>query len=203
MSRTPAAIRRTELVEAAIRVSLDEGLEAATVRRIAAEAGVSLGTVHYCFGSKRALLEAVVESIAQPTLEVDLSAIAPDDYTGIIRAAFRAYWVEAGDNRDRQRLIYELATHLVRQEEPGPELAKMMFQRSFATVARFIEQRLLDSVPQLPLPSQTLARMIIAVTDGVALAWIADGDDEAALEVLDGYAVIFGMTIDTFLAGSD
>ena len=145
MSRTPAAIRRTELVEAAIRVSLDEGLEAATVRRIAAEAGVSLGTVHYCFGSKRALLEAVVESIAQPTLEVDLSAIAPDDYTGIIRAAFRAYWVEAGGNRDRQRLIYELATHLVRQEEPGPELAKMMFQRSFATVARFIEQRLLDS----------------------------------------------------------
>lgn len=203
MSRTPAAIRRTELVEAAIRVSLDEGLEAATVRRIAAEAGVSLGTVHYCFGSKRALLEAVVESIAQPTLEVDLSAIAPDDYTGIIRAAFRAYWVEAGGNRDRQRLIYELATHLVRQEEPGPELAKMMFQRSFATVARFIEQRLLDSVPELPLPSQTLARMIIAVTDGVALAWIADGDDQAALEVLDGYAVIFGMTIDTLLAGSD
>ena len=203
MSRTPAAIRRTELVEAAIRVSLDEGLEAATVRRIAAEAGVSLGTVHYCFGSKRALLEAVVESIAQPTLEVDLSAIAPDDYTGIIRAAFRAYWVEAGGNRDRQRLIYELATHLVRQEEPGPELAKMMVQRSFATVARFIEQRLLDSVPELPLPSQTLARMISAATAGVALAWIADGDDQAALEVLDGYAVIFGMTIDTLLAGSD
>ena len=56
MARTPAAIRRTELVEAAIKVALDEGLDAATVRRIAAEAGVSLGTVHYCFGSKLSLI---------------------------------------------------------------------------------------------------------------------------------------------------
>jgi hypothetical protein len=37
--------------------------------------------------------------------------------------------------------------------------------------------------------------MIVAVTDGVALAWIADGDDAAALAVLDGYARLFGQTI--------
>ena len=195
MARIPAAIRRTELVEAAIRVALNEGLEAATVRRIASEAGVSLGTVHYCFGSKRALLEAVVESVAQPSLEVDLTGIESDDYPGLIRAAFRAYWDEAGGNRDRQRLVYELATHLVRQEDPGPELARMMFQRAFATVGQFIEQRLQEAVPAVPIPTETLARMIVAVTDGVALAWIADGDDAKAIEVLDSYAFVFGVTI--------
>lgn len=195
MPRTPAAVRRTELVEAAIRVSLDEGLEAATVRRIAAEAGVSLGTVHYCFGSKRALLEAVVESVSQPQLNVDLTGVEPDDLYGTIRAAFRAYWTEAGGNRDRQRLIYELVNHLVRQDDPGPDLARMMFRRSFATVEHFIEEHLQRQASVLPLPTETIARMIVSVTDGVALAWIADGDDEKALEVLDGYALAFSAAI--------
>lgn len=193
MARTPAAIRRTELVDAAIKVALAEGLDAATVRRIAAEAGVSLGTVHYCFGSKRALLEAVVESVSQPRLEVDLSGIDGSDYEGLIRAAFHAYWTEAGGNRDRQRLIYELVNHLVRQEDPGPELAQMIFRRAFGTVAGFIEGRL--QAAQVAFPTDVLARMIVAVTDGVALAWIADGDDDAALAVLDGYARLFGQAI--------
>lgn len=190
MARTPAAIRRTELVEAAIKVALDEGLDAATVRRIAVEAGVSLGTVHYCFGSKRALLEAVVESVSQPQLEVDLTDVDPGDHAGLIRAAFHAYWNEAGGNRDRQRLIYELVNHLVRQEDPGPELAQMIFRRAFGTVAGFIESQL--QAAQLAFPTEVLSRMIVAVTDGVALAWIADGDDTAALEVLDRYADLFG-----------
>lgn len=203
MPRTPAAVRRTELVDAAIRVALNEGLEAATVRRIAAEAGVSLGTVHYCFGSKRALLEAVVESVAQPSLDVDLSGLEPGDYYGMFRAAFRAYWVEAGNNRDRQRLIYELVTHLVRQEAPGPELARMMFQRSFATVSSFVESHLGESLGEVPMPIDVLARMIISVTDGVALAWIADGDDDKALQVLDGYALIFAMTLTAITDSSE
>ncbi len=192
MARTPAAVRRTELVDAAIRVALAEGLEAATVRRIAAEAKVSLGTVHYCFGSKRALLEAVVESVAQPTLDVDLSEVPEGDHAALIRAAFRSYWVEAGGNSDRQRLIYELVTHLVRQEDPGPELARMMFRNSFATVERFIRETFGDGVDTLPMGAETLARMTIAMTDGVALAWIAERDDAKALEVLDGYATALG-----------
>ncbi|WP_460468782.1 TetR/AcrR family transcriptional regulator [Calidifontibacter terrae] len=192
MARTPAAVRRTELVDAAIRVALTEGLEAATVRRIAKEAGVSLGTVHYCFGSKRALLEAVVESVTQPSLEVDLTGVDADDYVGLINAAFRAYWLEAGGNSDRQRLIYELVTHLVRQEDPGPEQARTMFRNAFATVERFIRETFGDKVAALPLAPDVLARMTIAMTDGVALAWIAERDDEKALEVFDGYATLLG-----------
>lgn len=197
MPRTPVAVRRTELVDAAIRVAVTEGLEAATVRRIAKEAQVSLGTVHYCFGSKRALLEAVVESIAQPTLEVDLAALPEGDHVALIRAAFRAYWAEAGGNSERQRLIYELVNHLVREEDPGPELAKMMFRNAFATVERFLrETSLLHEIAAFPVAPETVARMIVAVADGVALAWIADQDDEQALAVFDGYAVAFGTLLD-------
>ena len=33
--------------------------------------------------------------------------------------------------------------------------------------------------------------MVIAMTDGVALAWLADGDDDKALAVLDAFADLF------------
>ena len=33
--------------------------------------------------------------------------------------------------------------------------------------------------------------MVIAMTDGVALAWLADGDDDKALAVLDAFAGLF------------
>ena len=70
----PASVRSAGV----LKVALDEGLDAATVRRIAAEAGVSLGTVHYCFGSKRALLEAVVESVSQPQLSGAFARVIAD-----------------------------------------------------------------------------------------------------------------------------
>jgi AcrR family transcriptional regulator len=39
--------RREEILQAAMRVALAEGLAAMTVRRIAAEAGVATGQVHH------------------------------------------------------------------------------------------------------------------------------------------------------------
>ncbi|MGO7018585.1 TetR/AcrR family transcriptional regulator [Rhizobium leguminosarum] len=47
------------LIEAAGRVIREEGVAAATTRRIAADAGVPLGTLHYYFESKQKLFEAV------------------------------------------------------------------------------------------------------------------------------------------------
>ena len=47
---------------------------------------------------------------------------------------------------------------------------------------------------ELGLPADVIARMTVAMTDGVALAWLADGDDEKALEVLDSFAEILART---------
>jgi len=181
-------------VDATIQVALAEGLEAATVRRIAQEAGVPLGTVHYCFGSKRALLEAVVEQVAQPEIRVDLEPGRDYSIAEVVRLAFRSYWTAAGGNRDRQRLIYELVNHLVRQEDPGPRLARLIFQRAYAAVEQVLADNG-DRLGDLPFPHEVLSRMVTAITDGVALAWIADQDDEKALQVLDGFADMFGAAL--------
>lgn len=47
---------RGALLKASLEVLAEEGLEAATVKRIAAVAGVNHGLVHYYFGSKESML---------------------------------------------------------------------------------------------------------------------------------------------------
>ena len=64
MDRLPMAERRAQLVRAALTVASRDGIEAAAVRAIAAEAGVSLGVVHYCFEDKNELLREVGEAVA-------------------------------------------------------------------------------------------------------------------------------------------
>lgn len=188
-----ASQRRKQLVEATITLALREGLEVATVRRIADEAGVALGTVHYCFGSKRALLEAVVDSITQPTIEIDVPVEATP--AEVIEAAFNAYWTDAGSNRERQQLVYELISHLLRQEDRGPELARTIFRRAYDVVETFITEHGQQFADRLPGDPETIARMVVAITDGVALAWITDGDDEAALRVLHTVSALFGAAL--------
>ena len=195
MPRLDIDTRRTQLIDAAIRIALRDGLDNTTVRRIATEAGVSLGTVHYCFDNKRALLEAVVETLLQR--EVDVAEFdMPDGATPVdaIKQAFRYYWTLSGAQTERQRLVYELVAYLVRQEAPGPELAQRIFANKYEVVRGFLELFQKKGEAELGLPADVIARMTVAMTDGVALAWLADGDDEKALEVLDSFAEILART---------
>lgn len=194
MPRLDIDTRRTQLIDAAIRIALRDGLDNTTVRRIATEAGVSLGTVHYCFDNKRALLEAVVETLLQR--EVDVAEFdLPDGATPVaIKQAFRYYWTLSGAQTERQRLVYELVSYLVRQEAPGPELAQRIFANKYEVVRGFVELFQKKGEAELGLPADVIARMTVAMTDGVALAWLADGDDEKALEVLDSFAEVLART---------
>src|SRR5919205_325420 len=74
----PAAERRERVVGAAIELISREGLSAASTRAVAAEAGVSVSTLHYCFGSKEALVDAVLEAIVAQIGEVAGAAVRTD-----------------------------------------------------------------------------------------------------------------------------
>src|SRR5215207_683151 len=57
----PRPSRRAELLDAAIAVVRRDGAQALTLDAVAAEAGVSKGGVLYHFGSKRALIDGLVD----------------------------------------------------------------------------------------------------------------------------------------------
>jgi AcrR family transcriptional regulator len=194
MSRLSAKDRRVELVDATVRVAVAEGLEAATVRRIAQEANVPLGTVHYCFGSKAALISAVADSIEQPTIDVALLEALPTDEA--LLAAFRAYWEQIGSDRRRQLLIYELLAHLSRGDDDSREIARKLLDRAYGAVLGALRAYAEDLGRELPVEPDVLARLVIAVTDGVSLAWIVTSDDAQAQAVMETFARLLAAAID-------
>lgn len=56
------------LLDAAEQVLLEDGLGAMSMRRVTAVAGVNLAAVNYTFGSKEALLEALLMRVMEPVL---------------------------------------------------------------------------------------------------------------------------------------
>ncbi len=87
MNRMPVAERREQLIGAAITVASRDGIEAATVRAVAAEAGVSLGVVHYCFQDKSELMRAMAHKITAQNAPTDLREVALEQYRGQWSAA--------------------------------------------------------------------------------------------------------------------
>jgi AcrR family transcriptional regulator len=56
--------RRSQLVEAAAETLVERGVEATRFRDVAEQAGVSIGLLQHYFGSRDALIEAAIESVA-------------------------------------------------------------------------------------------------------------------------------------------
>lgn len=99
--------RRTQLAEAAWRIIRREGLEAVTVRNVAKEAGMSLGSLRHYFDSQSELLSFSMKLVSEQVYK-RMEAI---EYTGDPR-------------KDIELLIYELMPlDDVRREEAEVWLA--------------------------------------------------------------------------------
>ena len=91
--RRPVDEARREMLDAATRLLVDGGPDAVRVQVVARMVGVTDAGVHYHFGSREALLDAVLRDVARQ-LKADLAAVA-------------AGWDDQGDV-DLRRLLDEL-----------------------------------------------------------------------------------------------
>jgi AcrR family transcriptional regulator len=67
--------RRRQIADALVRIAATRGLHAASMREVAAEAGVSLRLVQYYFGTKEELLLAAMQQLAAQFAERGLARI--------------------------------------------------------------------------------------------------------------------------------
>ena len=65
----PSDTTRDRLLDTAARLFAERGYQATTMRAVTAEAGANIAAVNYHFGSKQALLEAVVRRALGPVVE--------------------------------------------------------------------------------------------------------------------------------------
>ncbi|MFB7513494.1 TetR/AcrR family transcriptional regulator [Streptomyces sp. NPDC056144] len=188
MARQSADERREQLVEAALRVMIRDGVAKATTRAIVGEAGLPLGAFHYCFRSKQELLHGVIErimlgSLAFPPVALAAGAPAPE----VIRATLHAYWDRIREHPDEHQLTYELTQYALR--EPGlADVARRQYRRYLAANVEHLESVARQADITWTTDVGTLARYGLNLLDGLTLNWLIDRDDAQALAALDAYA---------------
>ncbi|SEK19416.1 TetR/AcrR family transcriptional regulator [Streptacidiphilus jiangxiensis] len=188
MVRRSADERREELIEAALKVMIRDGVAKATTRAIVAEAGLPLGAFHYCFRSKEELLHSVVERIMQGALAPAVAAgVEGAPVAEVIRSTLRAYWARIEATPEEHLLTYELTQYALRQ--PGlAEVARHQYARYLAVNGESLATMAGLAGFEWTVPLPTLARYGLAVLDGLTLTWLIDRDDAAAAQALDEYA---------------
>lgn len=187
MPRMSADARRDLLVLAAIRVMTRDGVAKATTRAIATEAEMPLGIFHYAFRSKQELMTLVTETIAQQSkADIDAAVLTGEeaDLPTVVRAGLEAYFDHVVAHPQEHLVTYELTTAALRDEEMG-DVASRMYAYYLGE-----NQKLLEAAAQvLGLeflePVEVVSRYVFSAMDGLALNFLAHGDEREARAVLD------------------
>lgn len=184
--RMSAEDRRDKLVEAAIRVMTRDGVARATTRAIASEAGMPLGVFHYAFHSKQELVTRVTETIAQQSkADMDRVVFAGEtvDLYEVLLSALTAYFDHVVAHPQEHLVTYELTTAALRD----PELEDVA-RRQYDYYLKENEELLLAAAEYFGFefiePVGVITRYALSVMDGLALNWLARGNEEEAREVL-------------------
>jgi len=192
VTRIPAADRRSALVRAALRVVADTGVSNATTRAIVAEAGMSLASFHYAFESRdelmAELIRHVVEQEATAVLPPPTGAAPargePEPLRQVLRDGLQRYLDHLRHDPLREKAMLELTQYALRSPMMRP-LALAQYQRYHALAAEALESAARRSGSVWLLPVGEIARLLVALTDGVTIAWLVDRDDTATASLLD------------------
>jgi len=190
MSRLPLPERRAHLVDVALRVAARSGLDGVTVRAVAREAGVSLGTVHYCFDGKEDLLRemgrALVAAAVDPVLEVrTLDA----DFRTVLHAGADGLMAGLRHMAGRRLLSFELSTAGARSPAMG-DIARVHIAQVYDMTVGVLTELAERSGVRFRIDLPLLARMIAAFIDGIELRWLVERDDAATLAAFHELAEI-------------
>lgn len=168
------ANRRAQILEAARGVFAQHGYHAANVSAVAAAAGVSQGTVYHYFDSKEELLMAVYEEWEKTNLdrEIDAALAAAPTFAGKLAALARSAAKRIEGSGQLLNAQIEFWSHIPRHEairerfrilftDLGEELAQLIRAGTEAGEFRRVDP-------------DRLARLLIAVYDGLIVQWLAD-----------------------------
>lgn len=138
-----AALRRTQILDAATQVFAKQGFHRTTIREIAKAAGVADGTIYNYFENKPALLIGILDRINESDRrEADLSRLGDVD----VRQFVSAYFRQRIDTLDQDSL--NVLRVLISEMLVDAELRRMYVDRIIAptfALAEPIFQQLVDA----------------------------------------------------------
>ena len=181
MTRMPAVERRAALARAALIVIARDGVSAATTRAIVAEAGMPLASFHYAVGSRDELLRDVVELVVAEEGNAALGSLLGQaaDVRETIRLALGAYLGLVRSDPGREQAMFELTQYALRTPKLS-DLPADQYARYHGVAEALLKAGAHRLGIRWTVETADLARLLVTLTDGITLAWLADRDDAAA-----------------------
>ncbi|MFL1379746.1 MULTISPECIES: TetR/AcrR family transcriptional regulator [unclassified Nocardiopsis] len=186
MPYVEASVRSRQFVAAARRAMARGGVAGASLRAVAAEAGVPLGTLQYVFPSKELLLKAVIEDVVEEAADLLAEAVETDrGLAHAIRQGFEAFWSRlVVDRIDTQIMQSELLNYMLRT--PGhADLARWQYRRYTDIVAQGCREAAAAAGEVCAVPYDRLARLVLSSIDGLTLQYACDPDEARSREDLE------------------
>jgi AcrR family transcriptional regulator len=175
MVRVSTEVRREQLIDAAVEVIAQAGVDGATTRRIAEVAGAPLATLYYCFQSKENLLWAVFERLAEGLREeVDRATNDGRDMAGVASYLLKQAFDWSSACPEANKAQFEIWLWAVRNDTA---LAKRLYALFMASW-----ERALRTAPN-PLPESqldSLAHVALGLVDGLCMQLVSRADLELA-----------------------
>ncbi len=136
--RLPRKRREAQILDAATRIFASKGYRAATTREIAAEAGVSEGTIYNYFASKYDLLIAMSKRLALESL-VQLDSLPPqEDVRAYVTALVRDRFTLLTRNMD---LIRALMPEILVDDELRQAYVEQVLSPALTYLGAIIDNR--------------------------------------------------------------
>lgn len=193
-------VRRREIAAAAQAVAAREGAEAATLRAIAAEAGMAPNAVLYYYGSLAEITAAAVHAASARFLTRLSEAADPAMGPTVRLAAVIRAGTTAGLEDDASRILYEYWTHSLRDVE------HRRIQEELTRTQQLIYERIIADGVQTGeffpvLEPAKIARTLVAQEDGLVMDVLAGtaGSDDVLDLVASLASALLGLDRDTLL----
>lgn len=175
MARTPVQARRRALVAAALRVVAARGLHEASTRAIVAEAGMSLASFHYAFESRDQLIDRLITEV----MENEEKAIIPSNpesltLAELLNEGLMGYVANLRADPPHEQAMLELTQYALRTRRP---LALAQYEQYNRLALAMLNLAAEHTGVTWSVPVSTVARLLIALTDGLTLSWLVDRDD--------------------------
>ncbi|HXB64726.1 MAG TPA: TetR/AcrR family transcriptional regulator [Solirubrobacteraceae bacterium] len=188
--------RAQRIVEAMRRSVAQYGTAGSTFERVAREAGVSRGLLHYYFGTKERLLAEAVRRDCQLRLERLQEQLAgaqtPDDFIGLLAQHLQDV---IRDDPDFVTLLFELFTLSRRNPDIGSEYANLL--RSMREqVADMLTSAQYEGVLRLHAEPEAVADILFSLGDGLALRMLTESERDFGETIRAGIACARGMLAD-------
>ena len=176
MPYVKAPERRRQYVTAARAVLRRDGVATTTLRAVATEARVSIGTLYYVFPTKEQLITAVIEDVTEEVSAVFRAATTDAGLDHAIRNGLDSYWEQLVVNDPQLALMrHELFGYALRT--PGLEpMARWQMEGYTRIVAEWAQQAASDAGDTCAVPFDTLARVLVANVMGLVLHYLSDHD---------------------------